>query len=152
MPQNQLKNNYCNKNESLYERKVKKLKNYFWIIQNLLDELIRNQDDSSIIKAAQLSGMPKSQVIRTLDDIYYARVKSQEKISDNIKQQMTKKLIIENAINKIEDPQLRYVLKNKYLLFKSLEEIALNLNKSYKQISRWHTQAINNINIEDLNY
>ena len=134
---------------SVYRKKVKFLQNYFWIIQDLLDELIRNQDDNSCIKASTISGMPKSQMIKSIDDVYLSKKYSKEKIEKKIEELYSKKKQIENIINKIDDPQLKYVLKNKYLFFKTIEEISINLNKSYKQVTRWHTDAINKLELPD---
>lgn len=151
MQTNQLEANQNIQKEenSIYRKKVKFLQNYFWIIQDLLDELIRNQDDSSCIKASTISGMPKSQMIKTIDDVYLSKKYSKEKIEKKIEELYSKKKQIENLINKIDDPQLKYVLKNKYLFFKTIEEISINLNKSYKQITRWHTDAINKLELPD---
>ncbi len=134
------------KENGIYRKKVKYLQNYFWIVQDLLDELVRNQED---IKASSISDMPKSKVIKTIDNIYINKEKSKQKIELDTKKLFNKKKEIENAINKLDDPQLKYVLKNKYLFFKTIEEISINLNKSYKQISRWHTDAINKLELPD---
>lgn len=127
-----------------YNNKLKYLKSYFWVIQDLLDELIRNDDDS-VQKASQITGMPKSQLIRTLDDIFIERQAKSFDITKNIDWLFRKKKQIEESINKLEDPQQRYVLRNKYLYFKTLEEISININKSYTHIKRCHTEAINNL-------
>lgn len=144
--------NHLSKNQSsnqkIYLDKIKYLQNYFWIIQNLLDELIRNKEDS-FIKASQISGMPKSQMIRTIDDIYIEKKAREKRIDRNIDKLYNKKQEIENTINNLQDPQQKYVLKNKYLFFKTIEEISINLDKSRKQISRWHTDAINNLELPD---
>lgn len=137
------------KENEIYKKKIKYLQNYFWIIQDLLDELVRNQDDNSFIKASSISGMPKSKVIKTIDDIYINKVKSKQNIELDIGELYNKKKEIENIIDKLDDPQLKYVLKNKYLFFKTIEEISINLNKSYKQITRWHADAINKLELPD---
>lgn len=139
---------YQNNETSEYSNKLKFLKSYFWIIQDLLDELVRNEDDN-IQRASQITGMPKSQVVRTLDDLFIERQMKSSNISKNIEKLFTKKKQIENSIEELEDPQQKYILRNKYLYFKTLEEISININKSYKQIKRWHTDAINNIVIPD---
>lgn len=141
--------NHQNNIASDYNNKLKYLKSYFWIIQDLLDELIRNEDDSVQI-ASQITGMPKSQVIRTLDDLFIERQMKSCNITKNIERLFNKKKQIEDSINKLEDPQERYVLRNKYLYFKTLEEISININKSYKHIKRCHTDAINNLVIPEL--
>lgn len=130
-----------------YQMKVIYLKNYFWIIQELLDELIRNQDNSVFIEASKISDMPKSKIIRTLDDAYARRLKEEKYIKKELRRVYLKKIEIENTINSLDDPQLKYVLKNKYLFFKTLEEISLNINKSYKQVCRWHVEAINRLEL-----
>lgn len=134
------------KRNSEFEKKVCYLKRYYWIIQELLDELIRSKDDSNL-KSSQISGMPKSQMIRTIDDVYQGKINRLEKLDKKIKDNFARKKEIEKVIDELEDPQQRYVLKNKYLYFKTFEEISLNLDKSCKQISRWHSEAINNLKL-----
>lgn len=133
-------------NNSDYSKKVFYLKDYFWIVQDLLDELIRNTEEYSI-KSSKITGMPPNKIISTLDNIIIQRKKRNEKIDDRIADLFAKKKEREDIINKLDDPQERYVLKNKYLLFKTFEEISLNLNKSDRQIKRWHSSAINNLEI-----
>ena len=60
--------NISKNNLSKFEMKIKYLERYYWIIQELLDELIRNNEDT-VISASKISGMPKGQVIRTIDDV-----------------------------------------------------------------------------------
>ena len=133
-------------NNSDYSKKVLYLKDYFWIVQDLLDELIRNTETYSI-KSSKITGMPPNKIISTLDNIIIRRQKQNEKIDNKIVDLFSKKKEREDTINKLNDPQERYVLKNKYLLFKTFEEISLNLNKSDRQIKRWHSSAINNLEI-----
>lgn len=129
-----------------YDEKVRYLKGYYWIIQNLIDELIRSKEDS-YLKASQISGMPKSQIIRTIDDVYQEKIIRIEKLDKKIREYYSRKKEIEQVIDALEDPQQRYVLKNKYMYFKTFEEISINLDKSCKQISRWHSEAINNLKL-----
>jgi len=147
MEYNQLKNKEVN--NSTYSRKVFYLKDYFWIIQDLLDELIRNTEEYNI-QSSKITGMPPSKIISTLDNIFIQKQNRHENIEFSIKQLFLKKREREEAINKLDDPQERYVLKCKYLLFKTFEEISLNLNKSDRQIKRWHASAINNLEIPNL--
>lgn len=147
MEYNQLKNKEVN--NSTYSRKVSYLKDYFWIIQDLLDELIRNTEEYNI-QSSKITGMPPSKIISTLDNIFIQKQNRHENIEFSIKQLFSKKREREEVINKLEDPQERYVLKCKYLLFKTFEEISLNLNKSDRQIKRWHASAINNLEISNL--
>ena len=79
------------KENGIYRKKVKYLQNYFWIVQDLLDELVRNQED---IKASSISDMPKSKVITTIDNIYINKEKSKQKIELD-----TKKLFNKNNLN-----------------------------------------------------
>ena len=139
--------NISKNNLSKFEMKIKYLERYYWIIQELLDELIRNNEDT-VISASKISGMPKGQVIRTIDDVYIAKLKNKERISIKIERLYSKKKKIETYINNIDDPC--YVLKSKYLFFKTFEEIAILLDKSTKQISRWHHDAIELIDIPEL--
>lgn len=49
---------------------------------------------------------------------------------------------IENSINSVGDSLLREILIEKYILGKTLEQIAFNLNYSVRQIERLHKKAI----------
>ena len=49
---------------------------------------------------------------------------------------------IENSINSVADCLLREILIEKYILGKTLEQIAFNLNYSVRQIERLHKKAI----------
>lgn len=131
-----------------YKKKIKKLQNYFWILQDLLDELIRNKEDSDI-SASKISGMPKSQIIKTIDHVYLSKISRRENIEKKVAKLYLDKKKIEDSIDKLCDPQERYVLKHKYLFFQTFEEISITLNKSYKQITRWHASAINNLILEE---
>lgn len=129
-----------------YSKKVFYLKDYFWIIQDLLDELIRNSEEYSI-KSSKITGMPPSKIISTLDSIVIRMQKQRERIDSKVQDLFLKKKEREDIINKLEDPQERYILKCKYLLFKTFEEISLNLDKSDRQIRRWHSSAINHLEL-----
>lgn len=131
-----------------YRKKIKTLQGYFWIIQELLDDLIRNKEDSDI-SASKISGMPKSQIIKTIDHVYLSKLSREKTIENKITKLYSNKKKIEDSIDKLEDPQERYVLKHKYLFFQTFEEISITLNKSYKQITRWHASAINNLILEE---
>ena len=76
------------KENGIYRKKVKYLQNYFWIVQDLLDELVRNQED---IKASSISDMPKSKVIKTIDNIYINKEKSKQKIELDTKNYLIRK-------------------------------------------------------------
>lgn len=52
---------------------------------------------------------------------------------------------IECIINEINDDRLKYVLKYKFIQFKSLEEISEIMGYSLRQIQRFYKTAINNI-------
>ena len=49
---------------------------------------------------------------------------------------------IENSINSVGDCLIREILIEKYILGKTLEQIAFNLNYSVRQIERLHKKAI----------
>lgn len=140
-----------NNKNSDYSKKVFYLKDYFWIIQDLLDELIRNSEEYSI-QSSKMTGMPPSKIISTLDNIIIRMQKQNERIDSKVKELYFKKKEREDIINKLEDPQERYVLKCKYLLFKTFEEISLNLNKSDRQIKRWHSSAINHLELPNSSF
>ena len=125
-----------------YKEKILFLRRYFMIIVNLVDELTEKYSDFSV-GASKLSGMPKSSVINTIEDIYLGLKYRREKIDERVNKLYNKKNEIEKAIEEINDPNAKYVLKRKYLRFQTFEAIAIQLGKSTKQISRWHSDGIN---------
>jgi len=129
-----------------YKEKISFLKNYYWIIVNLIEEFSELNNEYSV-KSSRFTGMPKSLAISTIDDMYIKFSKEQGKINEHIKKIYERKKKIENAVNKIEYPHLRYIIKSKYLKFQTFEEIAEKLDKSTKQISRWHYEGINSLEL-----
>lgn len=57
------------------------------------------------------------------------------------------KLHIETAIMQVEDLRYRTLLRDKYINGITLEQIAVNMDKSWRHIARMHGQALKKINI-----
>ena len=58
---------------------------------------------------------------------------------------MNLKKMIRNAINKVENPDERLLLRCKYLNFKTWGEICAEMNYSLRTIHRIHQSALDNV-------
>lgn len=68
---------------------------------------------------------------------YIAEINSAEKLRNDI----------ENAINSLEEPVLRELLYQKYVLGKTMEEVSYIINYSLRHSVRLHSKALDKINI-----
>jgi len=70
-----------------------------------------------------------------------------EKYKDEITKADNLRINIENSISQVKDPVLCELLYLKYVLGKTLEEIALTLNYSKRHIERLHIKALEQFEI-----
>lgn len=73
---------------------------------------------------------------------YDALVEYESLIDEKIDELYAVKQEILTAIWSIEDATLREVLQRKYIEFQSLEQIAVGMNYSYRQVKRLHGKAL----------
>lgn len=126
------------------EEKKQYLKKYLYLLHktdNIAEEIqmlrLRKMSPS-----AQISGMPRSNTFSDLSD-YAALVDS--KIQElKIERYLAMKLYIEikNQINLIEDENEREVLRLKYILGHTWEEVCERMGYSWRQIHRIHNKAL----------
>ena len=81
-------------------------------------------------------------IIRDASEMLEINAANKNLYLDTIKNAELLRKDIENSINNVNDSILRELLIEKYILGKTLEQIAFNLNYSVRQIERLHKKAI----------
>lgn len=89
----------------------------------------------------------QSAIIRDYNEILHLNDRNRKQYLEKIEKANTLREHIENSINNVEDTLLRELLIEKYILGKTLEQIAFNLNYSVRQIERLHKKAIEKITV-----
>lgn len=86
-------------------------------------------------------------IIRDANEMLNTNHINKTKCLETIKKAHKLQESIEEAINLVDDSLLRELLTEKYILGKTLEQIAFNLNYSVRQIERLHKKAIEKITL-----
>ncbi len=89
----------------------------------------------------------QSAIMRDYNEILHLNDRNRKQYLEKIEKANTLREHIENSINNVEDTLLRELLIEKYILGKTLEQIAFNLNYSVRQIERLHKKAIEKITV-----
>lgn len=91
---------------------------------------------------ATLSDMPKSQGLKTKEDIIIKKVILEQKLDLNVDQLIDHKKEAMEKIEGINQPIYKILLWERYINGKSWVRIAQNLNYSNMQIHRLHSNAL----------
>jgi len=81
------------------------------------------------------------------EELYTCLADLMDEINGKVDQYAAMRGEIETAINTVDKPTLRFLLKRKYIDGKTWEEIAVELNKSWRHTVRLHGEALEKINI-----
>lgn len=69
-------------------------------------------------------------------------VELENKIDNRIDELMRVKAEILEAVNRVQDGAFRQLLTRRYIEFKTWEQIAVDMNYSYRQVTRMHGRAL----------
>lgn len=78
-----------------------------------------------------------------IQDVVQKMDEQERKLSKQLDTALQLHTSISNAINTVSNNRFRLLLSYKYIDGKSLERIAELMNKSTRQIGRWHKKAVN---------
>ena len=114
-------------------------------IKELEEEIDVLQERATTISSPQLSDMPRGGVKKTKEDIIAEIDILERRVDRLIVKRRALKEEIEMAIDDLGDPKLCKVLDLYYIKFKTLEQIAEEMNYSYRWIVDLYHQALNAI-------
>lgn len=125
--------------------KVKEyLSQLFWIdrdIQTLMDE--RAEILSSTFKSPIWSDMKvQSSAGKQLEDLYVELAEYSERIIEKSDELIRLKIKISKQIDEIEETQLRVLLRLRYTMGLSWEQVAQNMNLDVRWVHRIHNKAL----------
>ena len=125
--------------------KVKEyLSQLFWIdrdIQTLMDE--RAEILSSTFKSPIWSDMKvQSSTGKQLEDLYVELAEYSDRIIEKSDELIRLKIKISNQIDEIEETQLRVLLRLRYTMGLSWEQVAQNMNLDVRWVHRIHNKAL----------
>lgn len=121
-----------------------------WFLQQEIDSL-KEAERHALAKATSMSAPIREAISHT------AAERADDKLIayadggyiDSIRRQCEKLMQILHeisaAIYAVDDGVLRTLLINRYILFKSWEQISLDMNYSWRQIHRIHSKALNEV-------
>lgn len=125
---------------------LSQIKKYDRLINNKLETIasLRSLVTSVTIElksdVVQSSGT-KDKMANTIDRI----VDLEREIDADIDQLVNLKREIMSVIDKVEDPILIDILYKRYFRYEKWEEIAIEMNYSYRQVTRLHGQALQEV-------
>lgn len=120
------------------------LEQAFWIDRNInLDiELVKDMK-SSLCGRSSLSGCGHSSSKSNSTEKTLVKIVDFEKrINDEIDMLINKKIEIESNINRLESWKHREVLKRRYVMLMTWDEIAKSMNYSKQHVQRLHKSAL----------
>ena len=91
-----------------------------------------------------LSDMPKSASHNNhrLQDVISRLMDTESEVDENIDRMVDLKIEIMNAIWKVEDIGCRHILEERYINFKSWEDIASGMNVSVRWVHKLHAKGL----------
>ena len=140
-----------NKRGTIYRGLVMDTKQYlqqsFWLDQQIQAdqlELQRLRELAESIMPAVLTGQ---RAIRGANDRLSKAVAEivdlENEINDKVIMLVTLKRLIREQIDGIDDARYRLLLQKRYLNFDRFEQIAVDMNYSFRNIMRMHKKALN---------
>lgn len=118
-----------------YEQNTKKID----VLRTALDE---KRSRLYSVSSPKLTGMPRGGVYKTKEDLVAEIENIERRLSRAIKKGQTIKLEILDVIDEVADAKYCRILELYYIEFKTLEQIAEEMNYSYRWIVDLYHQAI----------
>lgn len=125
-----------------------RLRRYIWLKQEcrqLQAYLDRIRDDMSVVTSPRLTGMPHAKDPKGLDEIVIRYDEICGKYEKQLKRYQQETIAIENAIEGVQDPRLRLILRYKYMDGLKWETIADLMHYEISWIFRMHGQALHEL-------
>ena len=122
-----------------------RLRRYIWLKQECrqLEAYIdRIRNDMSVVTSPRLTGMPHAKDPKGLDEIVIRYEEICGKYEKQLKRYQQETIAIENAIEGVQDPRLRLILRYKYMDGLKWETIADLMHYEVRQIYRLHGEAL----------
>ena len=117
-----------------------------WQLDREINSLLRTKEETRawlMSVTASYSGEP---VLGTRDPHRYDRLAElDEKIDQRIDQLVAVKKEIVDAIAQVEDSRYRTLLTERYMEFKTWEQIAVDMNYTWRRVMQLHGEALNSI-------
>ena len=125
-----------------------RLRRYIWLKQEcrqLQAYLDRIRNDMSLVTSPRLTGMPHAKDPKGLDEIVIRYEEICGKYEKQLKRYQQETIAIENAIEGVQDPRLRLILRYKYMDGLKWETIADLMHYEISWIFRMHGQALHEL-------
>ena len=128
-----------------------RLRRYIWLKQEcrqLQAYLDRIMNDMSAVTSPRLTGMPHSKEPKGLDEIVVRYEEISTRYEKRLKQYTKETLAIEKAVESVQDPRLRLLLRYKYFDGYKWETIADLMHYEVRWLYVLHGQALQAIEKE----
>ena len=122
-----------------------RLRRYIWLKQEcrqLEAYLERIRNDMSVVTSPRLTGMPHAKDPKGLDEIVIRNEEICGKYEKQLRIYQKETIAIENAIEGVQDPRLRLILRYKYMDGLKWETIADLMRYDVRWIYRLHGEAL----------
>ena len=123
----------------------KELQEYYWLKRNIqkLEEKLLELGTEATRQTTRLSNEPKGGFSSTdkVAGIVTTMVMVQEEINEKLKQSYEVMASIERAIERLPERE-KYLIRSRYLECKSWEQIAVDMNYSWRQVHNIHSDAL----------
>lgn len=114
-----------------------------WQLDREINSLLRTKQETRDRLTSVTAGYDGESVQGTRDPHRYDRLAElDEKIDQRIDQLIQVKGEIADAIAQVQDTRYRTLLTERYLCFRTWEQIAVDMNYSWKHIHRIHGEAL----------
>ena len=126
----------------------KKLNSIYWLNKEIedLEIRIREIEETLGVSSSKLSGMPKSNSNkRPTEDISLMLIKLKNKLTKNKTKLVSDKIEIENYISRIDDIELRLIVRMRNIDFMSWQEIGKKLNMDRTTASRRYHKLVDKL-------
>lgn len=114
-----------------------------WQLDREINSLLRTKEETRAWLMSVTAGYDGESVQGTRDPHKYDRLAElDEKIDQRIDQLVAVKQEIMDAIAQVEDSRYRTLLTERYMEFRTWEQIAVDMNYSYMHTCRLHGEAL----------
>lgn len=117
-----------------------------WQLDREINSLLRTKEETRAWLMSVTASYTGEPVNGTRDPHRYDRLAElDEKIDRRIDQLVAVKQEIVDAIAQVEDSRYRTLLTERYMEFKTWEQIAVDMNYTWRRVMQLHGEALNSI-------
>ena len=119
-------------------------------ITSINEDILRLRELATQTTSGNMTGMPSGTSDKTeasYAEIVQKIIVMEQRRNRRIMELLSLKHQIECAINAVQDIRYRTLLRDKYINGLTLEQIAVNIDKSWRQTIRIHGRALQNVKI-----